>query len=275
MSDNSIAEISEILDTFNLDEITTIIEDQVFNEDIDLTGSGVVDQFTPIQRYYQGIINENENDEILKETQTRFINICIVFLKAIEKKYAIAVDDQWIQSNFVDLPNVTAALYGFFVVNHASNVEEALYGYIVSHINDLYNVFEGQKAKKDAATLNNKKSFSVEYAVILANLYDVCAYIYDNCFTYADDFFKCMNQDYIYLGVIRDMYEKGQITGISEENPDTGCDHEVDFTDRLGEIFKRNVTYKGIICYNIGDRLRKHATLLDVEETADNIIDEK
>lgn len=262
MKDQSIAELSEIVDTFNLAEIRKIVESQVFNESVDVISGAVVDQFTPIYDRYRGLLEGNDNPDILFEARNRFINVCIVFLKAIEERYAIAVDQEWLQSHINDIPALTQALYSFFVLDHQSNVVEALYNYIIIHLDDLYTIFEGKKQKKDAATLSLRKMYADQYAVIIANIYDICAYIFDSGFRYVTDFFNCMNQDYIHLALIKELYEKDVLTSVQS---DDGI-HDIDFIDQLGEIFSTNVTYKGIIAFLVVNRLQNHIKTLNASE---------
>ena len=142
LNDNqSIAEASEILDTFDEEEIRSLVESQIFNEKVELIDGAIVDQFGPIYDKYKGLLEENENPDIL-----------------------------WFDNNRNDVPSLTQALYAFFVIHHASNIEEALYNYIIGHIDELYTVFEDQKAKKDASTISNKKIFTADYASILSNI---------------------------------------------------------------------------------------------------------
>lgn len=262
LNDNqSIAEASEILDTFDEEEIRSLVESQIFNEKVELIDGAIVDQFGPIYDKYKGLLEENENPDILLDSQERFLNICRIFLKVIERRYAVQVDDVWFDNNRNDVPSLTQALYAFFVIHHASNVEEALYNYIIGHIDELYTVFEDQKAKKDASTISNKKIFTADYAIILSNIYDVCSYVFDSCFKTYDDFFNCINPDDIYKCVLQDFFKKNILYGVSEEVDEIM--HEVIFLDRLKEMMDDNVTYKGIICFKVAERIKRYAASLD------------
>ena len=39
--------------------------------------------------------------------------------------------------------------------------------------------------------------------------------------------------------------------------------HEVIFLDRLKEMMDDNVTYKGIICFKVAERIKRYAASLD------------
>lgn len=262
-------ELSEVLDSFDLSDIEDIVRSQIYTDPVNLMGDSTFDQFGPIYAEYQKIVDQNENPDILSEIQSRFVNICKVFLKAIEDRFSISLNEDWADNHLNDLPAVTNALYQFFVLHHSANVEEALYGYIVAHIHDLYQIFESNRSKKDSATLTFKKKYKLEYAVIMANIGDVCSYIFSNGFYYPDNFFSVMNQDYIPLALIREMYQKNLITGVGKEDDD-GDEYEETFIERIEETFNTNYTYKGVICYNLTNKLRNHVE--SISETKDDQI---
>ena len=84
LNDNqSIAEASEILDTFDEEEIRSLVESQIFNEKVELIDGAIVDQFGPIYDKYKGLLEENENPDILLDAQERFLNICRIFTRLL------------------------------------------------------------------------------------------------------------------------------------------------------------------------------------------------
>ena len=59
----------------------------------------------------------------------------------------------------------------------------------------------------------------------------------------------------------KDFFKKNILYGVSEEVDEIM--HEVIFLDRLKEMMDDNVTYKGIICFKVAERIKRYAASLD------------
>lgn len=253
LSDQSLLEISEILGSFDLKEIESFVNNQILNEDDILApGTDTIDHFHPLYIEYRRIINSTDDPEVLEAVNQRFFEVCDIFLKAIESKYCIKLNDDWKEDNLNDIAAVTVALYTFFVINHQDNLEEMLYNYIISHKKEIYTNFESLRSKKDASTISNKKKFSTEMAVIFANIYDVCTYILEHISP--SEFFENIDQDYVPLKLIKTLYDEGNLGGVyGDDYPLCGKD----FTDCISEEFRDNSSYKAVICFELLDRLKR------------------
>lgn len=261
-TDNANLELSEILDTFDTNEISLIVDSQILDPKFDMLGDASVDQFSPLKNRYEGIIEVNENPEILEEVQARFLSICDIFLDALERKFSVKISDEWKENHRNDIPDVTEALYNTFVLNFITNMEDALFKYILKNKMEIFRVFEDDRNKKDASTIAKKKNFNIEDAVILADIYDICAWILDNLTV--DSWFEYSDLDEVDMALIHSMYESTDLMDSEEGDPPVS----VTFVDRLTEIFKKDTSVKGVLCFNLINRLVDEFTVPGSENNA-------
>ena len=261
-TDNANLELSEILDTFDTNEISLIVDSQILDPKFDMLGDASVDQFSPLKNRYEGIIEINENPDILEEVQARFLSICDIFLDALEKKFSIKVSDEWKESHRNDIPEITEALYNTFVLNFITNMEDILFNYIMKNKMDIFRAFEDDRNKKDASTIAKKKNFNIEDAVILADIYDICAWILDNLTV--DSWFEYSDLEEVDMALIHSMYESTDLMDSEEGDPPVS----VTFVDRLTEIFKKDTSVKGVLCFNLINRLTTEFTVPGSESNA-------
>lgn len=261
-TDNANLELSEILDTFDTNEISLIVDSQILDPKFDMLGDASVDQFSPLKNRYEGIIEINENPDILEEVQARFLSICSIFLDALEKKFSIKVSDEWKESHRNDIPEITEALYNTFVLNFITNMEDILFNYIMKNKMDIFRAFEDDRNKKDASTIAKKKNFNIEDAVILADIYDICAWILDNLAV--DSWFEYSDLEEVDMALIHSMYESTDLMDSEEGDPPVS----VTFVDKLTEIFKKDTSVKGVLCFNLINRLTTEFTVPGSESNA-------
>lgn len=261
-TDNANLELSEILDTFDTNEISLIVDSQILDPKFDMLGDASVDQFSPLKNRYEGIIEVNENPDILEEVQARFLSICDIFLDALERKFSIKVSDEWKETHRNDIPEVTGAIYNTFVLNFIINMEDVLFKYILKNKMDIFRAFEDDRNKKDASTIAKKKNFNIEDAVILADIYDICAWILDNLTV--DSWFEYSDLDEVDMALIHSMYESTDLMDSEEGDPPVS----VTFVDKLTEIFKKDTSVKGVLCFNLINRLVDEFTVPGSENNA-------
>lgn len=261
-TDNANLELSEILDTFDTNEISLIVDSQILDPKFDMLGDASVDQFSPLKNRYEGIIEVNENPDILEEVQARFLSICDIFLDALERKFSIKVSDEWKENHRNDIPEVTGAIYNTFVLNFITNMEDVLFKYILKNKMDIFRAFEDDRNKKDASTIAKKKNFNIEDAVILADIYDICAWILDNLTV--DSWFEYSDLEEVDMALIHSMYESTDLMDSEEGDPPVS----VTFVDKLTEIFKKDTSVKGVLCFNLINRLTTEFTVPGSESNA-------
>lgn len=261
-TDNANLEVSEIMDTFNIEEVSIIVDSQILDPRFDMVGDSSVDQFSPLRHRFEGIVEENEDPDILMEVQERFLSICGIFLDAIEKKFSIKVSDTWKETHRNDIPDITEALYNTFVLNFLTNIEDVLFRYIIKNKMSIYQVFEDDRNKKDASTIAKKKVFNIEDAVILADIYDICAWILDNMTV--EKWFEYSELDEVDMALIHSMYESTDLMD-SEVDDDSSA---INFVEQITTIFKKDTSVKGVLCFKLTNRLVEEFSVPGSENNA-------
>lgn len=235
MTPTVIEDVSEILDTFNLGEITDLLKKQV-----SLSGDNPVskmpDYFKPLYYKYLSIMDSEDNPQDIKDMATeRFTEISTAFINIICERFELEIDQEWKDDNSTQLPGVATALYCFFVQDIVSNITEVCLSYIRQNKNEIFQVFEERKNKKDAATMVNKRKMEIEMAVIAANIYDVTSWILSQLTE--EQFLHYTNQEYIPLRVVRGFLTEGILSG--------------NFANVISDIYEENPGIKAEVCYQL------------------------
>ena len=227
-------DISEILDTFNIEDISSLLDRQLdLSENLSVT---MTDYFKPIHLHYTKIMNDdNIPDDVKQKATERFYNVCRIFIQTISNKFNLTVDTDWMIDYEGDLPGLATAMYCFFVKDIIENLQEICVNYINKNKDAIFELFESRKNKKDSMTLVNKKNYPLDLAVILSNIYDVSTWILSALSE--EQFIEYMNQDYIPLRVIYPMLVDGIIAG--------------DFVDVINEIYTENLNLRASVCYQL------------------------
>lgn len=256
-----IVEVSEILDAFDLNEITDLVKGQINdNNNTDDIGAIITDHFKPLFYKYKKLVALNEDretlirkgvdEEVYQEAIDRFNKICWIFIDAICKKFNLELDEDWVSEKPKNLIGFTLALYSFFIIDFQQNVTYVTRNYLIQNLEHVYEVFESCKMKKDASTLVNKKELTTEQAIIISNIYDVVRWVLDEMDE--DAFFEYFDDDYMPLGVIKALFTEGRLNG--------------DFMSKIREIVSTSLTFNGRICFDIASALRK----LSLDDSSEN-----
>lgn len=244
MTETSIMEVSDIIEQFNLQEISELLQKQIQTDHSDTLANNP-NIFKPLYINYRTIMeNNNLPDEIRDEAHQRFYTICAILIELICKKFGLEIDDVWKDDHVQDLPALALSLYSFFVIDFVSNINEVLNSFITNRLSDIYNTFEHCKQKKDAMTMMNKKNMKPEIAILVSNIYDITSWILHQMSE--SQYMYYMNPDYVPLGFLRKMFEEGYISG--------------EFMDMIREIYESNITLKGEICFNIISKYNTYTT---------------
>ena len=228
-----VEDVAEILETFDLEEISELLRKQVELKD---GVSQSTDYFRPIYIKYRAIMDSEDNPEDVKDVATeRFNLICKLFLQILCEKFNLSIDPEWVDENIDQLPALVVAIYCFFVKDLSVNLQEVFIRYIKTNKQSIFDVFEDRKVKKDASSLINKRNFSIELAVILANVYVTSSWIIQQLSE--ESFMNYMNDDYGPLSILKDLMEDGIIVG--------------EFMDIVGDIYESNLNLKSEVCLNV------------------------
>lgn len=234
MEPKAIEDVSEILDTFNISDVSSLLEKQLdLSENLSVN---MTDYFKPLHLQFSKIMNdESIPDDIKSDAKERFLNVCRIFIRIIADKFELEVDTEWMIDHEGDLPGFATVLYCFFVKDIISNIQEVCINYINTNKKEIFEIFEERKNKKDSITLVNKKNFPLDMAVILANIYDVTTWIISTISE--EQYVQYMNQEYIPLRVVYPMLEDGIIAG--------------DFMEVINELYRENLNLRASVCYKI------------------------
>jgi post-segregation antitoxin (ccd killing protein) len=233
MEEDELIEVSEILDLFNIDEINTLINDQI-NDDFN-DSELIVDHLRPLYYRYRKLTSDETDPDKIEEANQKFLDVCRIFLDAIEKKFNASITDEWLTDNEKTIPYATLAMYSFFILDFTQNLIHVITTYINQNLKNLVKTFDDLRSKKDASTLSNKKTISPDYSLIVSNIYDISAWILEQLT--AETFFDYLESSYAIAGFIRKLYDKGDLTG--------------EFMERISSLYKNNITLKSKICFEV------------------------
>lgn len=238
LNEATLVEISDILDSFNLDEISKLLDEQIDPniDDDDIYTQTVIDHFQPLYYNYAKLLKCRIDDEIREEAETKFISICKIFLEKIFKKFHLTMDNDWIDDNYRNIPATTMAFYSFFVLDFSTNVNECVTRYIFDNINDIVKIFDGMKTKKDASTMSNKKSLSPETGLVISNIYDIITWCLDQM-TEEQYLSQLKKQKYLPVDLISALMAEEKLS----------CH----FMEVIREIYRVNVALRGSVGFQI------------------------
>lgn len=240
MTEVTMSAISDILDSFDIEETSKLLEEQIHGRDT--YGTLIVDQFQPLYINYNRLIKSGDatEDEIL-EGKVKFEKICHIILALIRDEFEVEIDDGWLDANGKELPAVTLALYSFFVLDIFNNVFEILRNYISEHYTELYNAFKDVPRKP--MDPNKTASLNPMELVILTNIYDICSYILNSLTI--DDYPTYLDKGYIPMVVIDQLHRQNALVG--------------NYAECIANIFQSNISFKSQIGFDLIYRIRNHS----------------
>lgn len=234
MNETIFMEVSDILETFDIDEISKMIDEQINDDyETDIYTEILTDHLKPLYYNYAKLAKYNLDEDLREKAETKFISICIAFLQAILKKFSLEIDKEWITNNYENIPAITMAFYTFFVLDFTTNAYEILVNYINTNGKEVIKTFDGLKIKKDASSLSNKKNLSSEMALVISNIYDISEWIFDNLDE--EDYFTYLDNSYVPLKLISSLYKGGYLSG--------------NFANIIYQIFHCNISLKSSLCF--------------------------
>ena len=241
MAKDILIERSEILQSFNAEEISQLVKDQMKNLFTEMNGIPI-DYLKPIYYNYQQM-KDMEMDEDLRRTLNEdYITTVKIFIAEIEEAFGFKIDENYIENNVVDLPSLALVLYSFFVLELSNNIEDSLHRAIKMDADNLYDLFEERKNKKDGSTAIYSKCGDPKLALLMANIYDVSVQVMTEMTE--EEFLKYLPEGYLPGDVVRKLYEEGKLMG--------------DFMEVIRENFIKSSFLRSMICFNIESTYRKN-----------------
>ena len=241
MQESSYIEISEIMDSFDLDEVRKLIHDQIemlYEE----TCENLIDNFKILYSKYASIREEKDNmdEDDFQFTENRFYKICAIFIDEVCEKYGLHLNDDYLEEHYSDTPKIALCLYRFFVIDFKSNLYHILLHYINENQTMISEAFDSAKLKRDASTMANKNIDNEDVSLIVSNIYDIAEWILDQI--NEDIYLDSVSSEYLLLDQIKYLFENGILVG--------------EFTDEIRNILQNNIALKGRICFDLICKLK-------------------
>lgn len=240
MFDQDVIDLSDVIETFDVDENRRQLETQL--EDLHNDScERFIDNFKMLYTRFVSIGKQEPRDpDVYDQAKDLFYDIASMYVERIADEFNMTVDDQFLQDNWEDLPSIALQFYLFFVLDFRSNLYNVLLSFISAHTKDIAAQFEEQRQRKDSVTEVNRSMDDPDIALIASNIYDVVDWCMEQM--EPDLFFENMEKGYVALAPMRQMYDEGTIDGA--------------FLPTIADILKENIALKGRICFDIICRLK-------------------
>jgi len=230
-------EISDILDNFNLNQISDILTNNILSPEAEFDNDIPINYFSILYAKYKNMLEEYDDPDIKRAIEDRFSEICLMFIDIMKTKFEFELSEDYMSTNSNNLVPITVALYSFFVIDYKAIVTKILINYIKKYYNDIYKIFGALKNRKDVSTSANKNTETKsDLSIIMANIHMIAEWVMDNLES-LDDILEYMDHDYIYYSFIKKLNDENHITGRIAYN--------------YNRIFKKSITLKAEIAFDV------------------------
>jgi hypothetical protein len=251
----NLIEADDILDYFDIDQMTEVINDQITNASDYSTCGVVIDYLKPLYAKYKSITPDIEKgiDEIkMNECTDKFDIIVLMFTDAICNKFNISVDEFWLDNASDDDKFLLALyLYTFFVIDFKTVITDICINYICKNMDSLGNMLNSEKTQKSAtynAILTITENSNL--AAITSNIFDAIYYIFDTITI--DNIFDYTPEDYLPVNELQPMFENGTLGG--------------DAITKILECVKTNSTLRSAVAFDIVSFIKTEFAVKKTEE---------
>ena len=246
--------IEDVLDYFDIEKTNKLIHDQLDADEF-APGGIVTDHLKPMWVRYQALKVDPEqalDSSAVEMAKQKFDNICLLFIKVVTERFGITIDIGWLENQSPEtIHSIALLLYTFFVIDLESTLTEVLYCYIKDHATDLAEHFaEIMKTRKDAPYIAFKKTMTPEYAVIAANIYDICYWILDQMTE--EEFMDYVSPDYVPQPHIKAMFDEGHLSG--------------NYVDKIHDYFRKNGGLRTRICFELISLFKNNHKKIEKED---------
>lgn len=246
--------IEDLLDFFDTEKTAKTIEQQIMTDEFGLDAP--IDYYRPYYTRYKTLevdIDNGITEDMVNQCRHKAKVVALMFIDAILKKFNLKIDEFWVENmSESELQGVTLVLYDFFILHMKEYLFEVLTRYIDANHEMLAEQFEhNPRISKDASLSAFLKIMKEEYAVIGANIYDVCSIALNNLNEI--EYINHINADNEIQPHIKRFFEEGKLSG-----------NFIDIIERLmSEVSNGLKSHTGfeIIAY-----LKRHYSLPSSEE---------
>jgi hypothetical protein len=241
MVDSSYLDLSDVIETFDMEENARLLDMQLDSLKDDACET-MIDNFKILYERYASIRDHEKgvDPEVYSQAEELFYRICLLYINHITEAFNFTVDSTYLEEHYKELPSVALQLYLFFVLDLRSNLFNVLLSFIGQHTKELAAQFEEMRQRRDAVSEVNRSMEDQDVALIASNIYDVVDWVIDQMT--AEDFFANMEEGYVALAPMLNMYNEGIIDG--------------GFMSHIRTIVKENISLKGRVCFDIICRLK-------------------
>lgn len=183
--------LTDLVDNYEVDNDELIELPQLKGLHYELINENIRDQIEDptesrvnfIDQYFLSVENElndnEENIELVQNLKADVVKFCLEVITLLDDKYNLNIDRDAIEDlNLEKMKSLTYALYEFFVIKYVKNLKKFYIKYIMSHLDDICNVFASEQEPNDIMYYSFKEKLKDPRAVtILVNLDKVIEYI--------------------------------------------------------------------------------------------------
>lgn len=232
MTDRTIADVSEILGEFDINEIRKMIRLQIPSNNTESTTRSITtDYFKPLYHKYKRAIKYGD-EEVSDEARIRFHDICMEIINQICTKFSLGIDESFLETHTDKLHMITMSLYSVFVLDFVRNLQTAITITIQKDIEQICELFKEIKSKKDSATIINKKMMSDTDSIIASNIYDITKWVLENIDE--DTFLDIINDGDACGSIIQSMYNDGTLSGTFMNEIRTIYSNDISLRSQIG-----------------------------------------
>lgn len=245
MDNYNLTEADDILDYFDIDRMTEIVNDQIINATDYSTCGVVIDYLKPLYAKYKEIHPDIENNiDAVKygDCTEKFNIIVMMFADAICNKFNVDIDDLWLETaSDDDKFLLTLYLYSFLVIDFKTVMTDICINYIDKNYDTIGDMLDSERTQK-SATYNALLTITdnSKLAIIGSNIFDAIYYILDNLTM--ESMFEYMPEDYLPMNELKEYFENGTVGG--------------DIYSRILGYIKENSTLRSSMAFDIISYIR-------------------
>ena len=245
MDNYNLTEADDILDYFDIDRMTEIVNDQIIHATDYSTCGVVIDYLKPLYAKYKEIHPDIENNiDAVKygDCTEKFNIIVMMFADAICNKFNVDIDDLWLETaSDDDKFLLTLYLYSFLVIDFKTVMTDICINYIDKNYDTIGDMLDSEKTQK-SATYNALLTITdnSKLAIIGSNIFDAIYYILDNLTM--ESMFEYMPEDYLPMNELKEYFENGTVGG--------------DIYSRILGYIKENSTLRSSMAFDIISYIR-------------------
>lgn len=218
--------VENLLEFFDTEQTAKTIREHILTDSFGLDLP--IDHYKPYYAKFKTLESAVDNgvpEDIVKDCRHKARVIAIMFIDAILKKYQLRIDEHWVENmGENEVQGLTIILYDFFVLRMKEYLFEVITRYIDANAKMLADQLDTNSKVGGGATYAVMlKILPEEYAIIGANIYDVCYIVLNNLSEL--DYINHVSADNEIQPHLKKFFEEAKITGNFMDAITTMVDH--------------------------------------------------